>query len=101
MAYVRKVRTGSGAIAVQVVRKVRGRREILAHVGSAHTDAELGILLEKGRALAIGSQQDFGFEVSARTASVADVAESGPVGLFPGPAKPKTDPVGIWPHGGH
>ena len=29
MAYVRKVRTGSGAVAVQVVAKLRGRREIL------------------------------------------------------------------------
>ena len=46
MAYVRKVRTASGAVAVQVVAKSRGRREIVAHVGSAHTDAELGVLLE-------------------------------------------------------
>ncbi len=38
MAFVRKVRTASGAVAVQVVRKHRGRHEILAHVGSAHTD---------------------------------------------------------------
>ena len=44
MAYVRKVRTASGAVAVQVVRKHRGQRTILAHVGSAHTDAQLGIL---------------------------------------------------------
>ena len=48
MAYVRKVRTASGAVAVQVVHKHRGEREILAHVGSAHTDAELGILLGTG-----------------------------------------------------
>ena len=49
MAYVRKVRTASGAVAVQVVRKHRGQRTILAHVGSAHTDAQLGILLERAR----------------------------------------------------
>jgi hypothetical protein len=47
VAYVRKVRTASGAVAVQVARKDRGRVVILAHLGSAHTDAELGILLER------------------------------------------------------
>ena len=69
MVYVRKVRTASGAVAVQVVQKLRGRRQILAHVGSAHTDAELGILLEKARALAIGDQGQLGFEVPARAES--------------------------------
>jgi hypothetical protein len=49
VVFVRKVRTGSGAVAVQLVQKLRGRREILAHVGSAHTDVELGVLLEKAR----------------------------------------------------
>jgi hypothetical protein len=33
------VRSVSGAVAVQVVAKQRGRREIVAHVGSVHTDA--------------------------------------------------------------
>ena len=36
--FVRKVRTASGAVAVQVMRKA-GRRDVLVeHVGSAHTD---------------------------------------------------------------
>ncbi|MGU3584609.1 SDR family NAD(P)-dependent oxidoreductase [Rhodococcus sp. C26F] len=43
--YVRKVRTASGAVAVQVACKHHGRVEIVEHVGSAHTDAELGVLL--------------------------------------------------------
>jgi len=34
---------------VQVARKDRGWVVVLAHVGSAHTDAELGILLEGPR----------------------------------------------------
>ena len=35
--FVRKVRTASGAVAVQVMRKA-GRRDVLVeHVGSAHT----------------------------------------------------------------
>jgi hypothetical protein len=46
-----------GAVAVQVVRKHRGQREILAHVGSARTDAELGILLERAQQIVAGDQQ--------------------------------------------
>jgi hypothetical protein len=43
--FVRKVRTASGAVAVQVVTR-RGRQvERVEHVGSAHTDAELALLL--------------------------------------------------------
>jgi hypothetical protein len=65
VAYVRKVRTVSGAVAVQVVRKHRGQWEILAHVGSAHTDAELGILLERARRIAAGDQEVLDIEVAA------------------------------------
>ncbi|WP_027331313.1 IS1634 family transposase [Mycolicibacterium tusciae] len=82
MAYVRKVRTASGAVAVQVVAKQRGRREILAHVGSAHTDAELGILLEKARAIALGDQSQLEFEVPARTESIHDVCDGSTATLF-------------------
>lgn len=73
--FVRKVRTASGAVAVQVMRKA-GRRDVLVeHVGSAHTDAELGILLESARRIAIGDQDVLDFEVSARAQRVADVAD--------------------------
>nr|WP_252393908.1 hypothetical protein [Candidatus Mycolicibacterium alkanivorans] len=94
MAYVRKVRTASGAVAVQVVAKLRGRREIVAHVGSAHTDAELGILLEKARVIALGDQGQLEFEVPARTESVQEVANGSAATLFGPPAKPKGLPVG-------
>lgn len=79
MAYVRKVRTASGAVAVQVARKDRGRVVILAHLGSAHTDAELGILLEQARAMVVGGQAALDFEVAARAQSMADVAGAEPV----------------------
>src|SRR5450756_1673478 len=47
--FVRKVRTASGAVAVQVVTR-RGRQvEQVEHVGSAHTDAELALLLTAAR----------------------------------------------------
>jgi len=94
VAFVRKVRTASGAVAVQVVKKHRGSREILAHVGSAHTDAELGILLEKARAMAIGDQEVLGFEVPAHAERIADVAAGGAATLFAEPAKAKGSPVG-------
>ena len=61
MAYVRKVRTTSGAVAVQVARKDRGQVVILAHVGSAHTDAELGILLEQAREMVARRPSRSGF----------------------------------------
>ena len=75
MAYVRKVRTNSGAVAVQVARKDAGRVVILAHLGSAHTDAELGILLEQARTMVVGGQAALDFEVAARAHSVTDVAD--------------------------
>ena len=94
MAYVCKVRTTSGAVAVQVVAKQRGRREIVAHVGSAHTDAELGVLLERARAIALGDQGQLEFEVPARAESVQEVASGSTATLFGPPAKTKGLPVG-------
>ena len=89
MAYVRKVRTNSGAVAVQVARKDAGRVVILAHLGSAHTDAELGILLEQAKAIVIGGQVALDFGVAARAQSMTDVAdfrERALIGAQPGPA---------------
>lgn len=57
MAFVRKVRTKSGATAVQIARYVGGRQEIIKHIGSAHTDVELGMLLERARAWLEPDQQ--------------------------------------------
>ena len=74
MVYVRKVRTASGAVAVQVVRKA-GRRTWWSHVGSAHTDAQLGILLEQARRIAAGDQGVLDIEVAARAQRVDDVAD--------------------------
>lgn len=41
---IRKVRTASGAIAVQLVRYTQGKRVIVRHIGSSHTDEELAVL---------------------------------------------------------
>lgn len=46
--FLRKVKTASGAVAVQIVEKKHGQRRILEHLGSAHTEAELAALLQIG-----------------------------------------------------
>ena len=46
---MRKVKTASGATAVQIVSKSGGVRRIVEHLGSAHDETELEALLEAGR----------------------------------------------------
>jgi hypothetical protein len=48
-SFIRKVPTASGARAVQIVHK-RGRLVVgIEHIGSAHDDAELAVLVEVAR----------------------------------------------------
>lgn len=47
MAYVRKVVTASGATAVQVCEKVGDRQKVLAHIGSAHDEVGLALLMDE------------------------------------------------------
>jgi len=62
--YVRKVRTASGATAVQIVQKRFGVRQIVEHLGSAHDELELALLLQVARErLAAGQDElDLGLE---------------------------------------
>lgn len=46
MVFVRRVRTASGATAVQIAARRGGRDVVLEHLGSARTDGELSALLE-------------------------------------------------------
>jgi hypothetical protein len=48
MAFIRKVKTSSGATAVQIAYKVEGRIVKIIHIGSAHNEEELNILLGLG-----------------------------------------------------
>lgn len=48
---IRKVRTASGAIAVQLIRYSQGKRFIVRHIGSSHTDEELAMLYREAEAL--------------------------------------------------
>ncbi len=74
--FVRKVRTASGAVAVQVVTKDGGQVIEVDHVGSAHTDAELALLLEVARERLRPGQGELDLgpilQVPARVDDVAD-----------------------------
>lgn len=74
--FVRKVRTSSGAVAVQVV--TRDSRQVVEidHVGSAHTDAELELLLRAAQERVAPGQEalDLG-PLERRPARLSDVAD--------------------------
>jgi hypothetical protein len=56
-SFVRRVRTASGATAVQIVHK-RGRTVLgIEHIGSAHDDGQLAMLLETAQAQLNAGQQ--------------------------------------------
>lgn len=57
MAFIRKVKTKSGATAVQVAHKYHGRIIKIEHIGSAHNDDDLQILLVLARQRLRGTQQ--------------------------------------------
>ncbi|WFP16715.1 hypothetical protein P8192_00885 [Citricoccus muralis] len=63
--YIRKVRTASGATAVQIVEKRRGTRRILEHLGSAHTPAELVVLMQLGQEKLNAGQQVLDLDLPA------------------------------------
>jgi hypothetical protein len=69
------VRTASGAVAVQVARKEAGKVVIIEHVGSARTDAELGVLLQRARGLVDGLQEVLDLEVARRVARLDEVSD--------------------------
>ena len=88
MAWVRRVRTASGATAVQIAESVAGRRRIVRHVGSARDEVELGLLIEEARRLLADDQQgmlDLGITPAAPKVTMVEPAA--PAGLFdPGAA---------------
>jgi hypothetical protein len=53
---VRKVKTASGATAVQIVEKRSGVRRVLAHLGSAHDELELAVLMAAARERLLAGQ---------------------------------------------
>jgi hypothetical protein len=83
------VRTASGATAVQIAEYVDGRRRIVTHGGSAHTEAELGLLLEHARGMLADPGQgelDLGIEPAPRRVPLVPPAPQD-AGLFADPAQ--------------
>lgn len=56
---MRRVKTASGATAVQIASKNRGVRTIVEHIGSAHTDEQLAALMEVAKTKIQAGQQAF------------------------------------------
>ena len=50
---IRKVRTGSGSIAVQVVRYIKRKCIVVRHIGSAKTDDEVTVLLQEAEIIKV------------------------------------------------
>lgn len=74
--FVRKVRTASGAVAVQVVAKAGGEVVEVEHVGSAHADAELALLLQAAQQRLHPGQGELDLgPLPESVVSIADVAD--------------------------
>ncbi|MFD3704078.1 IS1634 family transposase, partial [Nocardia sp. NPDC058658] len=64
---------------MQIAEYAVGRRKIVAHVGSAHTEAELGILLQRARDLLEDTEQTtLDLEVEPVSSAVALVGQDQP-----------------------
>jgi hypothetical protein len=74
--FLRKVRTASGAVAVQIVTRQGRQVEQVEHLGSAHTDAELALLVSLARERLSPGQEalDLG-DLAAAPARMDDVAD--------------------------
>jgi hypothetical protein len=75
--FIRKVKTASGATAVQIVEKRSGVRRILEHVGSAHDEAELAVLVQVARERLHAGQQVLDLEVVPAAGATAGGAVAG------------------------
>lgn len=75
MASIRKTRTASGAVAVQVVHYVGRRVVVLKHVGSAHDQAGVDKLVADARAWYDGQPQGPLFPEASKPSLVVDGTE--------------------------
>lgn len=80
--FVRKVKTASGATAVQIAEKRRGVRTIIEHIGSAHTEAEVAALVQVAKDRIAGDQQELELQLpvlAGERAGTVSAAPAGPV----------------------
>ncbi len=89
VAWIRRVRTASRATAVQIAESVGGRRRIVAHVGSAHSEAELGLLVERARQLLDNPDQgELGLGIESASPKARLIGTPAQPALFAGEAAP-------------
>src|SRR5659263_24152 len=70
-SFIRRVPTASGARAVQIVHK-QGRQVVgIEHIGSAHDDGQLAVLMEIAHQRLLPGQDSFGLAPSGAPASVS------------------------------
>ena len=78
----RKTRTASGATAVQVVRHVGKRRVVVKHIGSAHDEDTLAILLSEAESYAEAHRvQPSLFAASDRSSQLVDLSKARLLGV--------------------
>lgn len=79
MAYVRTVKTSSGATAVQIVHSNRRGSRKIEHLGSAHTPEEVEALkaVAAQRLTAGQAELDLGLQVAAAAAAGRFIADLG------------------------
>ena len=76
-SFIRKVPTASGARAVQVVHK-QGRQVVgIEHIGSAHDDSRLAVLMEVARARLLPGQDSFDLTSRGATSSTGTSSGAG------------------------
>ncbi|WP_152640960.1 hypothetical protein [Rhodococcus sp. Chr-9] len=68
--YVVQSKTASGAIGVQIWEKIRGRRQMIAHIGSAHTPGELAALIEIAKQRIDANQHELDLGLEDRASAV-------------------------------
>jgi hypothetical protein len=71
VAYVRTVKTASGATAVQIVHSWRKGSGDIEHIGSAHDDAQLALLKAAARQRLVAGQGEFDLGLDADRAGKA------------------------------
>jgi hypothetical protein len=78
VAYIRTVKTGSGARAVQIVHSSRRGSRDIEHIGSAHDDAELAALRASARRRLAGGQGelDLGLDDSPQAGGPLEITSS-------------------------
>lgn len=73
--FIRKVRTASGAIAVQIVEKNGRVVTGIEHVGSANTDHDLAVLLTTAKEQLFPGQDTLDFSIEQKPATMADIPD--------------------------